>query len=87
MSITHDFATQTQGQGHTFKASDLPCNDISWSFWTNFIKLHSKVPLSECTEQMTQLCKLKVKVTLQGHGILRWGILAVRQTAILFKLY
>ena len=40
-----------------------------------FIKHHSNVPLvSWCAEPMTQLCKLKVKVTLQGHGILLRGI-------------
>ena len=30
--------------------------------------------LSWCAESMTQICKLKVKVTPQGHGILRRGI-------------
>ena len=26
----------------------------------------------ECAETMNQLCRLKVKVTLQGHGIMWW---------------
>ena len=90
MSITNDLVKQTQG--HTLKASDLPLNFVSAmispepfeSFSINFTQMFLSV--SWCAEPMTQLCKLKVKVTLQGHGFLQWGIFAFLQTAVLFKL-
>ena len=70
MSIIHVFAMQTQGQGHTLKALDLHLNFVSAMislepfepFSLNFTQMFLSV--SWCAEPMTQLCKLKVKVTL-----------------------
>ena len=73
----------------------------SWDLLLNFVSFKSPQPfvrfslnitqmilsVSWCAEPMTQLCKLKVKVTLQGHGILRQGIMAVKQTAVLYLVY
>ena len=39
---------------------------ISWPLRAILSKLHPNVPLSQCAEHMTRLCKLNVKVTLQG---------------------
>ena len=50
-------------------------------FSLNFTQVFPSV--SWCAEPMTQLCKLKVEVTLQGHGILH---MAVLQAAVLLCL-
>ena len=40
-------------------------------FSLNFTQMF--LSMSSCAESMTQLCQLKVKVTLQGHWILQGG--------------
>ena len=72
---TYHLATQTEG--HTSRSCDLPFKlcplYISWIFeWfsLNFIQMF--LSLRRCAELMTQLCRLKVKVTLKGHGIYLW---------------
>ena len=75
---------QTQGQGHISKSWDLPLNFVSGPlspqpferFSLNITQMFRSV--RRCAEPMTQLPRLKVKVTLQGHGIYPW---------ILFELF
>ena len=73
MSRTHDLATQTQGKGHSLRSWDLPLDFVSVPYLLNPLDdfHYSNVPLSKLVCR-TQLCK--VKVTLQGHGILQRGI-------------
>ena len=65
---TNNAATQTQGLGHTSRSKNLPLN---------FVSFKSSQPCVKFSLNITQmflsvLCK--VKVTLQGHRILRRGI-------------
>ena len=76
MCRTHDSATKTQGQGNTSRSRDfLPFNLVCgpylisylYDFLSNFTQMFPSV--RQCTEPMTQLRTVKVKVTLQGNGI------------------
>ena len=53
-------------QGHISRSWDLPVNFISTPYLLN--------PFRWCAEPLTQLRRIKVRFTLQGHGILRRGI-------------
>ena len=71
---TNDSATQTQGQGHTSRSWNLPLNFVSFKSPQPFVRFSLNITQMFLSEPMTQLCKLKVKVTLHGHEILRQGI-------------
>ena len=67
-----------QSQGHTSRSWDLSMNFMSFKSPQPFVRFSLNITqmflsMSWCAEPMTQLCKLKVKVTLQGHGILWRG--------------
>ena len=68
----HDSATQTQGHSSRSWVFTLGfrVRSISPEPFERFSLNFTQIPLSE----LVQLCKLKVKVTLQGHGILWLGI-------------
>ena len=58
MCITHDSASQTQGQGHTSKSRDFPFNVVSAPY-----VLNPNVPLSDT------LCQIHDSATqIQGQG-------------------
>ena len=71
MCRTYDSATQTQG--HNLKSCDLPLNFVSALYLRNKTELVSLyfmqmfLLVRKCAESMTQLQRLKVKVTVQGQ--------------------
>ena len=76
MCRTNDSVTQTQGEGHTSRSWDLPLMFVYFKSLQPFVRFSLNITqmflsVSWCAEPMTQLCKLKVKVTLQGHRLLR----------------
>ena len=67
---TQDSALQTQGQCHISRSWDLPFNFVSAPYLLNpliFIKLLTQMfsSVRRSAGPMTQLCRLKVKVTFQ----------------------
>ena len=56
--ITHDSASQTQGQGHTSKSRDFPFNVVSAPYVLNLMFLS----VIRCAKTMTQQRRFKVKV-------------------------
>ena len=74
---TNDSATQTQGQGLTSRSWELPLNFVSAPYLLNhLLDFHQTtqmlLSLSWCAKPMTLLGRLKVKVTVQGHGFDSW---------------
>ena len=85
---TNDSTMQTQDQDHTSRSWDIPLNLVSFKLLQPFDRFSLNITqmflsVSWCAEPMNQVCKLKVKVPLQRHWILWWGIMAVLQTAVL----
>ena len=74
MCKIYDLATQTQGQGHNSRSCDLLFNCVR-SISPKLFKLVSSYFIymfpfvRQCAEPMTQLQRLKVKVTVQGHRL------------------
>ena len=73
----NDSSTQTQGQCQPSRSWGLPLNFMPFKSPQSFVRFtliitQMFLSVSWCAEPMTQLCKVKVR--LQGHGILWRGI-------------
>ena len=72
MSRTNNSATQTQGQGHTQGHVINPSiclRSISPKPFDTLYFIQMFLLVRRCAEPMTQLQRLKVKVTFQGHRL------------------
>ena len=76
---THNSTMPTQGQGHSSRSQVWALNFVSalhllyqWKdfLYLNFGQMFTLVRW--CAESITQPCRLKVKVTVQGHGFEPW---------------
>ena len=72
MCRTHNSTIPTQGQGHSSRSQ-------VWAL--NRVRSVSPIPVEgfslnfgqcSCAESITQPCRLKIKVTVQGHGFEPW---------------
>ena len=69
----HDSVKQTQGQGYTSRSWDSPFKFVSAPYLLKPLKdFHYTgqmfISVRQYAESMTHLCRIKVKVTVQGHG-------------------
>ena len=74
LSVRSYAEPMTQGLGHTSRSRNSPLNFVSFKFPQPFVRFLLNITqmflsVSCCAKPVTRLCKLKVK--LQGHGILR----------------
>ena len=93
MCRTYGPATQTQGQCHTSRSWDLALNFVSALYLLNHLmdfhqtSLSMILSTSRFAEPITQLPRIKTKVTVQGHEIYPWMLCPLQISWTLWAIF